>query len=191
MSRLILKISGSGGLSLSNLSQCLPLLPTKSYLFKSNRSLLDTRGHCPLPCCCACPRVAWLCLFCCNWLPVAPFLLSPGNTSSITSRPPTHHYIFLTSFLFWSTANWAQLFHCSGRGEFRAPTLLLCLPFLAVRARFTCNSWLTRSPCPFPCDYWQLGCITALGNPKLNAEFLLSCLCDAYLYGTLRQTLLF
>lgn len=56
-----------------------------------------------------------------------PFLLSPGNTSSRTSRPPTHHYIFLTSFLFWSTAKWAQLFYCNGRGEFRAPTLLLCL----------------------------------------------------------------
>lgn len=77
-----------------------------------------------------------------------PFLLSPGNTSSRTSRPPTHHYIFLTSFLFWSTAKWAQLFYCNGRGEFCAPTcflliafhiafLLIKRPFKSVRFHFT------------------------------------------------------
>lgn len=38
------------------------------------------------------------------------------------------------------------------------------LPY--VRAPSTCNSWPTRSSCPFPCDYWQPGCIIALGNPK-------------------------
>lgn len=58
--------------------------------------------------------------------------------------------------------------------------------FLAVRGLFTCNSWPTRSPCTFPCDYWQLGCIIALGNPKSDAGLLLSCLCETYFYRIYR-----
>lgn len=115
-----------------------------------------------------------------------PFLLSAGNATAGNTRPPTHHYIFLTSFFFWSPTNLAQLLHCNRRGEFYASTLLLFLRFLGVRALSTYNPYPTRFLCLFPCNYWELGSITALGIHKLDAEPLLSCLCEAYLYRILR-----
>lgn len=62
--------------------------------------------------------------------------------------------------------------------------------FLAVKGLFTHNSGPTRSPHALICDYWQPGCITALGNPKSDAGLLLSCLCEVYFYRILREILL-
>lgn len=130
-SRRVLKTSVDGGPSLSNLSQCLTSLPVKSCLLTSSGSFLHCHSWPLSPALLLCPSQESLALAPLLLLQPAPCgafsLVSWQNrSSSISVASHSTLCIFLTSLLFWTTANWSQLSCCNGTGESPTLTCRLC-----------------------------------------------------------------